>query len=84
MSAKIKARRLVIAVSLTAAAVAFLIFYKGATAMSQQPIFPSRIEIALGQSGEYLEKQYGALVKADRKILVLTFSPLTPIAMASA
>lgn len=41
--------------------------------MSQKPVFPPKIEIALGQSGEDLEKKYGSLVKANRKNVGLNF-----------
>jgi len=41
--------------------------------MSQKPVFPPKIEISLGQSGEDLEKKYGSLVKANRKNVGLNF-----------
>lgn len=73
MSAKIKIKRLVIAASLTATAITLLSLNKGATAMSQKPVFPQKVEIALGQSGENLEKKYGSLVNANRKNVGLNF-----------
>lgn len=73
MSAKIKIKWLIIAASLTATATAFLYLNKDAMAMSQKISFPPKIEVALGQSGEDLEKKYGELVNANRKNVGLNF-----------
>lgn len=73
MSAKIKIKWLILAASLTTTAITFFSLNKDATAMSQRPVFPPKIEIAFGQSGESLEKQYGGLVNANRKNVGLNF-----------
>ena len=65
MSVKIKIKWLTVMTSFAAAAIAFFSLNKDATAMSQRPVSPPKIEISLGKSGEILEKQYGLLVKVN-------------------